>query len=172
MCIIHGMKAVCRVASDGLAMKAACSLAFYKREASPFWWVRCYVEGERGRLRRWSTGVPHVDDGSLDIAKAQTEARLRYPLMPLDKRERRGRAPSVIYFVRAGDYVKIGITRDLPSRFAKMKADSPLPLELLGHRLGVGSDERELHRAFSKRRAHGEWFFACEAIEAEARRIV
>lgn len=29
----------------------------YERSGSPFWWARCYVAGEGGRERRWSTGI-------------------------------------------------------------------------------------------------------------------
>jgi integrase len=33
------------------------TVELYERPGNPFWWARCYVEGEGGKVRRWSTRV-------------------------------------------------------------------------------------------------------------------
>ncbi len=36
---------------------ASYNVSVYERPGNPFWWARCYVSGEGGKARRWSTGV-------------------------------------------------------------------------------------------------------------------
>lgn len=65
-----------------------------------------------------------------------------------------------IYKIRAGSFIKIGITYDVKSRIAQLQTGSPYRLELLSC---YGFEdativERALHQAFSKERGVGEWF--------------
>jgi integrase len=39
------------------------SVSIYTRTGSPYWWARCYLAGEGGRERRWSTGIRHDGPG-------------------------------------------------------------------------------------------------------------
>lgn len=38
--------------------QARYTVGLYERPGSPFWWARCYLEGQGGADKRWSTGVP------------------------------------------------------------------------------------------------------------------
>lgn len=69
-----------------------------------------------------------------------------------------------IYAIRAGDRVKIGYSADPLSRFVKIRADSPLPVKLLGVQPGDRGVERKLHERFAEYRVHGEWFRPVGAV--------
>lgn len=79
---------------------------------------------------------------------------------------------SAIYLVRAENgLTKIGIAISPRRRLVSLRADSPLPLELI-HMAAVGDAERieaELHTEFAAQRSHGEWFRLTEEDVASIR---
>ena len=160
---------VCRVPCDGLIIEKACTLSLFRRPRSSSWWARCYVEGEKGKDWRWSTHIGTSEPDSETRALASARDRLITPLGQRPPRRRRMRGANMtIYFVRAGDRIKIGITGEIKGRLAKMKSDSSVPLELLGSRVGGLGAERALHVKFAAHKVHGEWFQATAEIVAEA----
>lgn len=66
--------------------------------------------------------------------------------------------PSYVYFIEAGDLVKIGVTKDVTKRLASLQTGSPARLNMIGFIPGTDKEEKELHRKFSSHRSHGEWF--------------
>lgn len=68
------------------------------------------------------------------------------------------RRKGFVYFLRAGDRVKIGFSLDVLERVAGLQASSPEPLELILVLPGAIADERRLHRLFRDDRLHNEWF--------------
>lgn len=73
-------------------------------------------------------------------------------------RQKPPRSPGTIYFIRAGEFVKIGFTRDLDGRLKGLQTSSPIKLELVRHYPGSIQAERRLHARFEALRAVGEWF--------------
>jgi hypothetical protein len=71
-----------------------------------------------------------------------------------------------IYFIRAGDFVKIGFAREVTNRLPRLQTGSPVKLELLMAIQGKASLEKDFHRKFAKLRAHGEWFKLEGALSA------
>lgn len=70
-----------------------------------------------------------------------------------------------VYFMRAGDFVKIGKSTGNPaSRLSSLKTGCPFPIEVIATIPGGLSEERGLHKKFSHIRAHGEWFHATEEL--------
>ena len=69
-----------------------------------------------------------------------------------------------IYAIRAGDRVKIGYSAEPAVRFNKIKADSPLPVRLMGVTPGDLTAEAALHQRFVEYRIHGEWFLLKGAV--------
>jgi hypothetical protein len=65
-----------------------------------------------------------------------------------------------IYIVGAvgAGMVKIGFTRNPPTRIKALRADAAWTLLVLRLVPGSVSDERALHRRFAEHRDHGEWF--------------
>ncbi len=63
-----------------------------------------------------------------------------------------------IYFIRRGEYVKIGRSDAGVGRMADLQQASPEPLELMGTFTGIPCDEQMLHYAFAEHRIRGEWF--------------
>jgi hypothetical protein len=70
------------------------------------------------------------------------------------KRSPRG----TVYFVRAGDRVKIGFTTDVRRRISELQTFFPEPLELLLELRGSVLVEHELHRRFADLCLTREWF--------------
>jgi hypothetical protein len=66
--------------------------------------------------------------------------------------------PDYVYFLRCGDYVKVGRSRDPRKRLAMLSASVPYPCELLLVISGPPSLERELHHLFREARERYEWF--------------
>jgi hypothetical protein len=69
-----------------------------------------------------------------------------------------------VYFVRAGDFVKIGWARDVEKRVRALQVASALPLELLGVVPGCDDVERIIHAQFNALHVRGEWYRAEPAL--------
>jgi len=67
---------------------------------------------------------------------------------------------SVVYFIKAGNVVKIGIAANADKRLRELQTANPHRLELLGTITGGRSKEMELHERFHHLRLSGEWFTA------------
>lgn len=76
-----------------------------------------------------------------------------------------------VYFLRCGEFIKIGKAFDVLKRYATLYASNPYPLEPLGFVPVTGlddlhSEEYALQRRFHSHRHRGEWFHAHEEIVA------
>lgn len=74
--------------------------------------------------------------------------------------------PSCVYFAQAGDKVKIGWSRKVAARLAKLQTGNPAPIKLLGVTSGGPAREQEIHRQFAHCRVSGEWFEATPELLA------
>ena len=72
----------------------------------------------------------------------------------------------MIYFIRSGQYVKIGVSANPWQRLAEFQTANPEPLEMLAVGPGDYGFESELHRLFGEHRGVGEWFRDNERIRA------
>jgi hypothetical protein len=70
----------------------------------------------------------------------------------------------VVYFIRAGDAIKIGYTTNLAARKRSLETASAVPLELLGAIPGDRREEARLHRDWWHLHIRGEWFQADEEL--------
>lgn len=70
-----------------------------------------------------------------------------------------------LYFVRAGDALKIGRTINIVNRLGKMQADSHEEVDCLLLLRGLGYQEATWHRAFADERIRGEWFTWSPEVE-------
>lgn len=72
----------------------------------------------------------------------------------------RGKDPNgdELYFIRAGDVVKIGHAKCSWRRMASMQADNHLELDCICLLAGRGHEERAWHAYFRSVRVRGEWF--------------
>lgn len=69
-----------------------------------------------------------------------------------------------VYFIQAGDKVKIGISINVKARMTKMQVGSAEKLELLLTLPGGAEHEKRLHTLFASDRLSGEWFSMSAAI--------
>ena len=65
---------------------------------------------------------------------------------------------SVVYFIRCGDFVKVGYATNVVRRVAELQTGNPHELELLGVIPGGASEERTLHALLAAEHHRGEWF--------------
>lgn len=78
-------------------------------------------------------------------------------------------ARSVVYYIRSGDLVKIGVTTDLTAR---LKALNVPDLVVLGTEPGDVRLERQRHAEFATERVRGEWFALSPRILDHIRTVV
>jgi hypothetical protein len=75
-----------------------------------------------------------------------------------------------VYFIRCGEFIKIGFAVDVRQRLKDLQRASPFQLELLRVTRGGPAEEARWHDQFSHIRRRGEWFDAApdlmEAIES------
>lgn len=64
----------------------------------------------------------------------------------------------MIYFIRSGQYVKIGRANDPHARLAALQTAHPTPLKLLTIIEGGAKQERALHDQFRDKRVSREWY--------------
>src|SRR5690606_18191870 len=80
---------------------------------------------------------------------------------PPSYRAKKTERGEIVYFLRAGDFVKIGkATGSAKSRVNQLKTGCPFPIEVMTTVPGGLDKERSLHEQFSHLRSHGEWFHA------------
>lgn len=65
---------------------------------------------------------------------------------------------SVVYFVAAGKYLKIGFSVDVHARIESFRTGCPDEIELLATIPGGAKEERRLHKRFAHLHHRGEWF--------------
>ena len=63
-----------------------------------------------------------------------------------------------IYFIKAGDFVKIGITTNPKKRLHDLQTSNPLKLDLIYFMPGDENLEKILHEVFDEYKESGEWF--------------
>lgn len=63
-----------------------------------------------------------------------------------------------VYFIRSGNFVKIGKANNPHKRLRQLQTGSPRKLELASVIPGGKSEEKRLHAKYSHLRANGEWF--------------
>ena len=68
-----------------------------------------------------------------------------------------------VYFIEAGDFIKIGFATSPLSRVQTIKTGCPLPIKIIYHERGGRNLERKLHRQFAHIRSRGEWFHKTES---------
>ena len=88
--------------------------------------------------------------------------------MTLTETERKGQ--TFIYFLRAGDFVKIGHSTRWKVRLAQMQTGSPYTIVPLLVLVGPASMERKLHNQFRASHFRGEWFHMGPTIGAFIKR--
>lgn len=66
--------------------------------------------------------------------------------------------PGYVYFVRVGDQVKIGFTKDVRQRVKSIQTSCADPVEVMAVMPGTTETEKFLHLRYDAYRTGGEWF--------------
>ncbi|MDP3940647.1 MAG: GIY-YIG nuclease family protein [Deltaproteobacteria bacterium] len=80
------------------------------------------------------------------------------PLMKSHKLARARPRKNVVYFLRCGDFIKIGWSKEFGRRIKALSTSSPYDIELITTIDGSPKLERELHKRFSSHHHRNEWF--------------
>lgn len=78
----------------------------------------------------------------------------------------------VVYFIQAGDFVKIGRTRNIKRRIDQTQVHCPFPIQLIGTIEGDKDVEREIHDMFKPYQSTGEWFNLTPEVREKLKDIV
>jgi hypothetical protein len=73
-----------------------------------------------------------------------------------------------IYFLRHGEFVKIGFSTDYQSRCASIAANSPEATEIIAAHPGTYADEARFHRLLKSHHHRLEWYRWTPEVEALA----
>lgn len=76
------------------------------------------------------------------------------------------RRPELAYIIKSGEYVKIGITKDIRRRLETLQIGNPIKLEVIGLIPGGWEMEREMQGRFGACHVRGEWFLLTKEIQA------
>ncbi len=68
------------------------------------------------------------------------------------------RAKGHLYFIRCGEYIKIGCTENVEQRFKHLQNSNPNKIELIKVLIDKGYLESAYHALYKEYRIHGEWF--------------
>lgn len=127
---------------------------------------------KRMRARGFEVTALGLDGPEAQAAACELTARWRSTL-----RERRGvlgrraeigeasSAQSHVYFVRVGERIKIGVSRNAIARVQEIAGHLPYGISHVLIVPGDRQDEQRLHERFRHHRTRGEWFKACAAIQ-------
>ena len=66
--------------------------------------------------------------------------------------------PSRVYFMRAGDSIKIGVSQNVTQRVREIRTANSSDIHLIGALVGGRHLEGILHHRFRKHHIRGEWF--------------
>lgn len=69
-----------------------------------------------------------------------------------------------VYFLRCGDFVKIGFSAQPKRRLRHLQTATPFDFELLGMHPGLRWQEQQLHKIFASLRHRHEWFRVDQTI--------
>ncbi|WDZ77915.1 GIY-YIG nuclease family protein [Ensifer adhaerens] len=69
-----------------------------------------------------------------------------------------------VYFLWAGDAVKIGFSVNPLRRLTSLETGVSAPIARIAVVPGTLADERRLHNRFHRQRSHGEWFRATKEL--------
>jgi len=129
-----------------------------------------YIRFSRGDLELYLGSCNPVES----FANYYRYCARKYGLSPDDLeyyKMRAERNDGYIYFIEAGDMVKIGYSTHPNKRFMDLQITSPVPLTLNYLIPGDPGLERHLHKQFAHLRAHGEWFVEKQLIIQSVRKI-
>jgi hypothetical protein len=77
----------------------------------------------------------------------------------------------LVYFIGAGEFVKIGFTASLTVRVCDLQVANPHPLRILACIRGDRDLEYDYHQRFADCRHFGEWFRLTPELQAEIDRL-
>lgn len=78
---------------------------------------------------------------------------------------------SYVYFIRCGEFVKIGFSSTPNSRRSSIATSSPFAVEIIGLMRGDTQTEKNLHKRFKHLREKLEWFRLTDEVRMEIKRL-
>lgn len=116
-------------------------------------------------IKRW-----HIDDVSCFLWWCQLKSRMGRPdhdeisQAVQEAKDYRKVKTGFVYFVRGGEFVKIGYASNAKNRVRDLQVNCPFQLSLIYSMPGTFQTEIGLHRRFKAHATSGEWFRWCDEI--------
>lgn len=77
-----------------------------------------------------------------------------------------------VYFLSAGDKIKVGFSKNLRARFQSVQSSSPLDVFIIGWVPGDRALEKAILSLAAEHRVRGEWFVNCPDMMTLIRRVL
>lgn len=142
---------------DPVTLKDACEIVLYSVQE-----VADRLGKTRPWVHRWADNYPKDSHGQPTYITMGNRKLFTEPdIARIQEHIEKGIARSLtgqVYFVEAGDFIKIGYTQSRVSRLRRMSTDTPYELVVLHTEFGTYGWERTLHRQFAHLRVRREWF--------------
>ena len=74
----------------------------------------------------------------------------------------------MIYFIKCGDFVKIGYSKSVEKRLKSLQTANPNQLEIISSFDGNRKEEEHIHYRFRKFKVSGDWFILTDEIKEYA----
>ena len=78
----------------------------------------------------------------------------------------------MVYFIQSGEYVKVGYTANLKSRYKQYVTENPNPVYLLATINGGYDIERKIHKQLKDYKHRGEWFVYTDIVKQKIALII
>ena len=112
--------------------------------------------------------VSRVEPDGIVVKTKSGMSKVYFPELPKEVQERFHYDPAKgaqfnVYFIEAGEYLKIGVARDVRARIRELQTGCPHEIYLHG---AIADDrawllEKLLHHFFQKYQRNGEWYYDC-----------
>lgn len=100
-----------------------------------------------------------ISDENIDLLNgARLYDQTYIELQGLEENSWRKFTDGWIYFVRSGNYIKIGHSTRIASRLHDLQIGSPEKLEIMTIEAGGRAEEIRIHKMFKEEYLRGEWF--------------
>ena len=114
---------------------------------------------------KWIAGSLHVDLETVEIVKEILGVLRQRPDCAIAWSIPKNRL-SGVYFALAGDFVKIGIAKNIGRRMRSLQTSLPHEIKLICWEVGGRAEECALHSRFANSHIRGEWFSYSAEIRA------
>jgi hypothetical protein len=141
-----------------------CKKLIHKRIHNRTLCHECYKKVSRDNLRAYRYKNREQEKIKQKIYYQENKESIKAKVSLYRKKRKEKFSKSIVYFIKTGNFIKIGKTNNLFCRIRSIRVDNPYKIELLGYIENNEHTEKELHWKFREYHKKGEWFYLSQEI--------